>query len=152
MNSLGKCSPKNMSLKSRKAVISIAPPGTLIAFTFRSLGYFVCTSRRVGRKLANSRCDSALATMRQIRFMPNPHHEKLIFAELCSLTKLTFGSEITLPSERNLHTLRTATINTLWKMQRCAREPNIIFILILKPHKYEPHMALSGMPFELCAK
>ena len=65
------------SLKSRKAVISIAPPGTLIAFNFRSLGYFVCTSRRVGRKLANARCDSALATMRKIRLMPNPHFEHL---------------------------------------------------------------------------
>ena len=79
-------------------------------------------------------------------------HEKIIFAELCSITKLTFGSEIIFPCERNLRTLRTATINTLWKMHRLAREPNMIFILILKPQKFEPHMALVWTAIRIVRK
>ena len=116
------------SNRARKAVIGIAPKGTSIAYNFRSLGYFVCTSRKIGKSLANQRCARAFATMQQIKYMPNPLHEKLIFAELCSFTKLTYGSEICIPSERNLYTLRTATINALWKSHRASREPNMVFI------------------------
>ena len=90
------------SNRARKAVIGIAPKGTSIAYNFRSLGYFVCTSRKIGKSLANQRCAKAIATIQQIKYMPNPMHEKLIFAELCSFTKLTDGSEICIPIERNL--------------------------------------------------
>ncbi len=126
---------------ARKAVIKIAPAGTKVVWDFRSLGFHVNTTRKRSCKLANVRATAALETMNKIRATPNPRKEKLIFAELCSMTKLTYGCELTLPSKGLLDKLRTATIRTLWKTGRMAREPNLVFILALKTHKFEPLMA-----------
>ena len=136
-----KCTAWGTTLKARELAKQLLPPQGQIVKYFPSLGYLVNTTKGIRRLEQNKRCANAYKVIEKISKLKCSREKIETALSACAITKLTYGSSVCLPSNENLSKVTTAILKACWSKDQKLREPNLVFLVMLKAHRLHPKLA-----------
>ena len=134
-----KCIAWGTTTAARKLSTQFVEDGGRVLVNFKSLGYCVTTSLRKSRSILKDRIKATTRSLQKVATLPHASKQRAHFACMCSLSKLTHGVEISMPSTTDLGALVDTVLRAIWSKDQMIRCSSLLFVHTFKAHELHPY-------------